>query len=110
MAAAPDLFPITRNPDGWYAVALSEEIATGEARPLACLGEDLVLMRAESGEARVFEAWCPHLGAHLGHGGMVEGENLVCPFHGWTYGSDGQWPCSLLVEQATRILWGVLDE
>lgn len=26
------------------------------------------------------------------------------------YGSDGQWPCSLLVEQATRILWRVLAE
>lgn len=24
------------------------------------------------------------------------------------YGSDGQWPCSLLVERATRILWQVL--
>jgi C_GCAxxG_C_C family probable redox protein len=26
------------------------------------------------------------------------------------YGSDGQWPCSVLVEQATRILWQVLAE
>jgi C_GCAxxG_C_C family probable redox protein len=26
------------------------------------------------------------------------------------YGSDGQWPCSTLVEQAALILWRVLDE
>jgi C_GCAxxG_C_C family probable redox protein len=26
------------------------------------------------------------------------------------YGSDGQWPCSALVEQAALILWQVLDE
>lgn len=26
------------------------------------------------------------------------------------YGSDGQWPCSVLVEQATRILWQILAE
>jgi C_GCAxxG_C_C family probable redox protein len=26
------------------------------------------------------------------------------------YGSDGQWPCSVLVEQATRILWQILVE
>jgi C_GCAxxG_C_C family probable redox protein len=26
------------------------------------------------------------------------------------YGSEGQWPCSSLVEQATRILWQVLSE
>ena len=24
------------------------------------------------------------------------------------YGSDGQWPCSVLVERATRILWDVM--
>jgi C_GCAxxG_C_C family probable redox protein len=26
------------------------------------------------------------------------------------YGSEGQWPCSALVEQAARILWQVLSE
>jgi C_GCAxxG_C_C family probable redox protein len=26
------------------------------------------------------------------------------------YGSNGRWPCSALVEQATRILWQVLNE
>lgn len=26
------------------------------------------------------------------------------------FGSEGQWPCSDLVDQATRILWGVLSE
>jgi hypothetical protein len=26
------------------------------------------------------------------------------------FGSEGQWPCSALVEQATRILWQVLSE
>ncbi len=26
------------------------------------------------------------------------------------FGSEGQWPCSLLVEQATRMLWEVLSE
>jgi len=90
MAVAPELFPITRNPDGWYAAALSADVKPGEAKPLRCLGEELVLLRMESGEARAFDAWCPHLGAHLGHGGTVEGDNLVCPFHGWAYGADGR--------------------
>jgi C_GCAxxG_C_C family probable redox protein len=26
------------------------------------------------------------------------------------YGSEGRWPCSVLVEQATRMLWQVLSE
>jgi phenylpropionate dioxygenase-like ring-hydroxylating dioxygenase large terminal subunit len=37
----------------------------------------------------VSDAFCPHLGAHLGHGGYVDGCELVCPFHGWRYGTDG---------------------
>jgi len=37
------------------------------------------------------DAYCPHLGAHLGAGGRVEGECIRCPFHGWTFkGGDGR--------------------
>jgi hypothetical protein len=41
----------------------------------------------------VLDAICPHLGAHLG-AGTVRGKELVCPFHGFGYGTDGQ--CSSL--------------
>ena len=33
--------------------------------------------------------FCPHLGAHLGHGGTVEGCEIVCPFHGWKFDAEG---------------------
>ena len=85
-----DRYPVTRNPDGWYTVALADDLAPGQVLPLSCLGEELVLFRTASGEARVFDAYCPHLGAHLGHGGRVEGERLVCPFHGWCYDRGGR--------------------
>ena len=39
--------------------------------------------------AHVMDAFCPHLGAHLGHGGTVEGCELVCPFHGWKFDAEG---------------------
>ncbi len=35
------------------------------------------------------DAYCPHLGAHLGHGGAVEGCELRCPFHGWRFDAEG---------------------
>jgi phenylpropionate dioxygenase-like ring-hydroxylating dioxygenase large terminal subunit len=35
------------------------------------------------------DAYCPHLGAHLGRGGVVEGENIRCPFHGFQFNCDG---------------------
>ena len=76
-------------PFGWFAVSASADLAVGEVRPLRYFGRDLVLFRTESGAARVLGAYCPHLGAHLGHGGGVEGESISCPFHGWKFDGEG---------------------
>lgn len=76
-------------PYGWYAVSLSEELATGDVKPIVYFEEDMVLFRTESGQAKVLDAMCPHLGAHIGHGGTVKGESVACPFHGWEYNGDG---------------------
>ena len=75
-------FPI---PNGWFVVTTSDELAAGEVRALHYFGRDLALHRTESGEARLTDAYCPHLGAHLAVGGKVEGECLRCPFHGWAF-------------------------
>jgi phenylpropionate dioxygenase-like ring-hydroxylating dioxygenase large terminal subunit len=90
-------YPFTSTPDGWYQVAKSSELAVGEVRPIRYFGQDLVMLRSESGEVRVHEAHCPHLGAHLGHGGRVEGEELVCPFHAWRFDREGR--CSAIPYQ-----------
>ncbi len=82
-------YPMTPYPDGWFRVAHSDEIKPGEVMPLKLLGQDLVLFRTESGRASVLDAFCPHLGAHLGHGGSVKGELLQCPFHAWQLDADG---------------------
>ena len=76
-------------PNGWFQVAYSDELTPGQVRPLQAFGRDLVLFRGHGGAAGVFDAYCPHLGAHLGVGGKVEGDGLRCPFHGWRFGSDG---------------------
>lgn len=41
----------------------------------------LVLVR-RAGEVAAFDAVCPHRGANLAYGGRLEGNVLVCPFHG----------------------------
>lgn len=76
-------------PFGWYGVAFSEEIQQGEVKPLEYFDQEIVLFRTEDGVAQVVEAHCPHLGAHLGYGGTVKAENIVCPFHGWEFSGDG---------------------
>lgn len=76
-------------PFGWFGVALSNDLKSGEVKPLYYFGRDLALFRTDSGEARVIDAICPHLGAHIGHGGSVQGESVACPFHGWKFNGDG---------------------
>jgi 3-ketosteroid 9alpha-monooxygenase subunit A len=82
-------FPYPAYPNGWFRVAYSSEIAVGELKPLHYFGRELVVFRGEDGDARVFDAHCPHLGAHLGHGGKVEGNGIRCPFHAWRFDGDG---------------------
>jgi phenylpropionate dioxygenase-like ring-hydroxylating dioxygenase large terminal subunit len=39
------------------------------------------------------DAYCEHLGAHLGFGGHVEGEVIECGFHGWQWNHEGRNVC-----------------
>lgn len=82
-------YPFPAVPDGWFSVAASSEVAPGQVTTLGYLGRELVAFRGEDGAARVFDAHCPHLGAHLGYGGRVCGDGIVCPFHGWTFDGSG---------------------
>jgi len=76
-------------PFGWFKVAMPDEIKEGELITRRFFGTELVLWR-EAGHGVVCqEAYCPHLGAHIGVGGTVEGSRVRCPFHGWAYDSDG---------------------
>ena len=72
-------YPFPASPNGWFSVAAGADLAPGDVLPLAYLGQDLVLFRGEDGVPRVFDAHCPHLGAHLGVGGRVCGDGIACP-------------------------------
>jgi len=85
--------PLSMEPTGWFQVAWSSEIAVGDVHTMTYFGRDLVAWRSASGRVSIFDAYCEHLGAHLGHGGHVDGENLVCPFHGWEWNQDGRNVC-----------------
>ncbi|MCY4198731.1 MAG: Rieske 2Fe-2S domain-containing protein [Gammaproteobacteria bacterium] len=76
-------------PFGWFPVAYSKELEVGDVKPISLFDDHQVLFRTESGEAKFLEAFCPHLGAHLGHGGEVVGEHIACPFHAWQLDGEG---------------------
>jgi len=86
-----DRFPFTALPTGWFQVAYSHELAVGDVKCLKYFNGEQVLFRGEDGQARMIDAYCPHLGAHLGVGGKLNeaGDAVACPFHGWEFNGEG---------------------
>jgi len=79
-------FPV---PFGWFCVGYPEDFPVGIPKPARYWGRHLVIWRDEREALHVQDAFCPHLGAHLGHGGTVDDCEIVCPFHGWKFDAEG---------------------
>jgi len=79
-------FPI---PYGWFYIMGADELAAGEIRTVRRFAQDLIAWRGEDGALHLQDAYCPHLGAHIGVGGKVVGNTVQCPFHKWQFNGDG---------------------
>ncbi|MEU9057039.1 Rieske 2Fe-2S domain-containing protein [Streptomyces sp. NPDC048384] len=76
-------------PSGWFCAGFSDEIKPGAIAMQKFMGDEIIIYRTRSGVLNATRPYCPHLGAHLGAGGTVDGENIVCPFHKWGFAPDG---------------------
>ncbi|MCC6808864.1 MAG: Rieske 2Fe-2S domain-containing protein [Deltaproteobacteria bacterium] len=76
-------------PNGWFAILSSRELKKKAVRPVRAFGKELVAFRGDDGRVTVLDAHCPHLGAHMGYGGKVVGDELQCPFHAWRFDKGG---------------------
>jgi phenylpropionate dioxygenase-like ring-hydroxylating dioxygenase large terminal subunit len=88
-AESPLGVPRSRYPTGWFIVGWSSDLPVGAVRRMHYFGQELVAWRGQSGNAYVLDAYCLHLGGHLGVGGHVEGDCIACPWHGWEWNGDG---------------------
>jgi phenylpropionate dioxygenase-like ring-hydroxylating dioxygenase large terminal subunit len=76
----------------WHPVAAVSELGRGEAMACELLGLPLLLTRPDDGAPRAFLNRCPHRGVALvaAVGQARPCRRLICPYHGWNYGLDGQ--------------------
>lgn len=81
--------PYESIPNGWFAVATSDEVPRAKVLERRYFGREWVLWRTEGGAIAMQDAYCPHLGAHLGDG-CVKGESLRCPFHAFEFSTSGE--------------------
>lgn len=77
-------------PEGWYSLGFSTDFPKGQVVTRKFVGKEVVVWRTASGKIAVSDPFCPHLGAHLGHGGKVVGESVKCPFHGFCFDTEGE--------------------
>lgn len=90
--------------DAWYVAAFADEVTR---TPLArrVLGLPLVLLRRTDGDVMVLEDRCPHRSMPLSRG-SVDGDTLVCAYHGARFGCDGvciQVPSQPVVPPGARV-------
>jgi phenylpropionate dioxygenase-like ring-hydroxylating dioxygenase large terminal subunit len=73
----------------WVPAAAAAEVGTAAALAVRAWDEEFVLWRTREGAPQCFVDRCPHRGARLSMGRIVEGEALECAYHGWRFGSGG---------------------
>ncbi|GAA4822978.1 aromatic ring-hydroxylating dioxygenase subunit alpha [Sphingosinicella ginsenosidimutans] len=75
----------------WQIVCHDSDMPNpGDWRTLELLGESILVIRGQDGAARAFANVCRHRGSRLvdGHEGCAK--RLTCPYHAWTYATDGR--------------------
>lgn len=82
-------------PNGWLPIVESNLVKPGQINEVSVMGRDLIVTRSKENNAiSVLDAYCPHMGVHIGIGGQmtsIMNESCIeCPFHKWTFRtSDG---------------------
>ncbi len=73
----------------WHAVLPLRELDEKGVVGARLLGEDIVIWRAGD-QVLAWQDLCLHRGTRLSLGEVQHGEQLMCPYHGWTYNAEGQ--------------------
>jgi carnitine monooxygenase subunit len=90
----PDFFKVEMQRvirPSWQIVChVSDVPNVGDWHSLELLGESIIVMRGSDGGVRAFANVCRHRASRLLDGSSGCARKIVCPYHGWTYESDGR--------------------
>lgn len=72
----------------WYPVHVASDLVPGKIVGRKFLNSKIILYRDPEGNPVAQTAYCPHIGADLSDGDIVEGQ-VRCPYHHWRFAADG---------------------
>ena len=75
----------------WQIVCHVSDLARpGDFHTIDYLGESVIAIRGQDGDIRAFTNVCRHRAMRLVEGPSGCAKKLVCPYHAWTYETDGR--------------------
>jgi nitrite reductase/ring-hydroxylating ferredoxin subunit len=98
---------------GWYLLCRSSDILRTQVQSFDLCGQRIVVFRGNDDSVKAMDAFCPHMGADLGIGKVVD-NSIQCFFHHWQYDGTGSCiaiPCSEKIPpQAKLQSYGVAEK
>ncbi|NRB38624.1 MAG: Rieske 2Fe-2S domain-containing protein [Pseudomonadales bacterium] len=89
---------VTPFPNTWYFMGLMSDYKQGQVYSKKFCGREIVLTKVSDTKVTVFDAYCPHLGAHLGRTinnktkkKLNEFNEIRCVYHGFRYNEQGEY-------------------
>lgn len=72
----------------WYAAAQSKQIQKNKPYRCSIFDLPIVIWRTSQGLTALLDR-CAHRNAPLSYGKVIK-ENIICPYHGWTFNANGE--------------------
>lgn len=73
----------------WVFVAYRHELKKNKPIRKTIMGMNVVVAEDSTGKISVLDGYCPHMGAPLDEGRIVD-DCIVCPFHSYRFNVDGE--------------------
>jgi choline monooxygenase len=91
---SPYIFELERKSifqNNWFFLCRSDQLLKpGDYRTFDTLGGPIFLVRGQDMELRCYANYCRHRGSLLLEGSGNCGARITCPYHAWSYFSDGR--------------------